>query len=114
MNVAEVEHRSGGFRFALIVLAMAPGTAIPRIRALYDPAFAHGRESFGTFWPGLHLDSPARTILRQPLFERMVVIFGIAKDRLQPGERLGADLGQQIYRRYTVINLGARNHNRQQ
>src|SRR5262249_2956212 len=63
VNVAELDHRGGGFRFALVVFAIAPGPAVPRLRALHDPAFAHRREPCGSLWPGLHLDSPARTIL---------------------------------------------------
>src|SRR5882724_7296365 len=51
VNVAELDHRGGGFRFALVVFAIAPGPAVPRIRALHDPAFAHGRKPFGSFWP---------------------------------------------------------------
>src|SRR4029079_5015662 len=39
VKVAELEHRGGGFRFALVVFAIAPGPAVPRIRALHDPAF---------------------------------------------------------------------------
>jgi hypothetical protein len=75
VNVAELDHRGGGFRFALIVFAIAPNPAIPRICALHDPAFAHGSKPLATFWPSLHLHSPARPLLRQPLFERMIVIF---------------------------------------
>src|SRR5882672_8962686 len=64
VNVANLAHRSSRFWFALRVLAIAPGTAVPRVRALHYPAFAHGRKPFAVFWPGLHLDSPARALRR--------------------------------------------------
>jgi len=78
VNVAQLDHRGGRFGFAFIVLAVASRTAIPRIRALHNPAFAYGCKAFAAYWSGLHLNAPARSILRQPLFERMIVILGIA------------------------------------
>src|SRR6266404_4492197 len=56
VNVAQVDHRGGGFRFALIVFAVPSRPAIPRVRALHHPAFAHGQEPCGAFRPGLYPD----------------------------------------------------------
>src|SRR5258705_9746624 len=78
VNVAQVDHRGGGFRFALVVFAVPSRTTIPRVRALHHPAFAHGQEPCGAFRPRLHCEAPARPILRQPLLERMMMILGIA------------------------------------
>ena len=77
MNVAQVDHRGGGFRFALVVFAVPSRTTIPRVRALHHPAFARGQEPFGAFRPRLHFDAPARPILRQPLLERMIMILDL-------------------------------------
>lgn len=114
MNVAHLDHRGGGFRLAFIVFAVPSRPPIPRIRALHHPAFAHGREPFASFWPGFHFHAPARTILCQPLLERMIVILGIAKDRLQTGTILLTDLRQQLDGGYAIINLRARNHHGEQ
>src|SRR5262245_10063877 len=63
MNIAELNPRGGRFGFALVIFAVAPGTAIPRIRALHHPAFPHRKEAVGALGPHLHLNAPARAIL---------------------------------------------------
>jgi hypothetical protein len=96
VDVAQLDHRGGGFRLALIVFAVPSRPTIPRIRVLDHPAVAHGREPFGPFWSGFHFHAPARLILLHPLLERMIVILGIAKDRLQTEKLLHTDLRKQL------------------
>ena len=105
VNVAELDHRGGRVGCALVVLAVPPGTAVPRIRALHHPPFAHGCEARAAFGTGLHLDPPAGSIFCQPRVEGMIVILVIAKDRLQAGKLLQTDLREQIRSGGAVVNL---------
>ncbi len=82
VDITDLDHGSGRFGFALIVFAVPSGTAVPRIRALNYPAFAYWCEALAAGGTEFHFDSPARTVFRQPGFEHMIVILGIAKDRL--------------------------------
>src|SRR5215471_4829422 len=104
MNVAEANHRGGGFWFALVIFAVTPSTPIPRIRALHYPAFPYRKEAFGALWPRLHLDPPARTILGEPVCERMVAIFAVGEDGLQAGNVVNLDLLEQLHRRDAIIH----------
>jgi len=80
--VAEVAHGSSRFWFALIVLAVPPGTAVPSLGSLAYPAFAHWSKALAAWGTGLHCESPAWTICRHPSFERMMVRLGITTARL--------------------------------
>src|SRR5712692_10401719 len=114
VKVAELDHGSGRFWFALRVLAVPPGPAGPSIRALNHPAFAHWRESLGFWGTELHFDFPARTVFFHPGLERRIVILVIAKDRLQAWEVLRIDLRKQVHRASSIIDLGARTQDGQQ
>ena len=103
-----MDHGRGRFWFSLIVLAVPSGTAGPSIRSLNHPAFSHWREALACWGTELHFDFPAWTMLRQPSGESMVVILGIAKDRLQAGKVLQTDLREQCRRGRSIIDLGAR------
>src|SRR5438128_8461318 len=109
-----LDHGSGRFWFALIVLAVPSGAAVPRICALDYPAFAHWREALTSGGTGLHFNAPARTVFRQPGFEHLIVILGIAKDRLQAWEILWIDSRKQVHRASAIINMGARDQDGQQ
>src|SRR5882724_9222979 len=114
VQVAEVDHRSGRSWGALIVLAVPPRPAGPRIRALHHPAVAHGRETWAAWGTGLHCESPAGPIFRQPRVERRIIIFGSATDCLQAGTVVRTDLREQGRSGGAIVNLGARNQARQQ
>jgi hypothetical protein len=51
VNVAEMDHRGGGFWFAFVVFAIALGPAIPRIRALPDELSLSARYRTFSEWP---------------------------------------------------------------
>ena len=97
MDMADLDHCGGGFWFALIVLAVPSGTAVPCIRTLDYPAVAHGCEALASRGTGFHFDAPARTGFLQPGFESMIVILGIAKDCLQAGKGARPDLRKQAH-----------------
>src|SRR4051794_26173471 len=108
MKMTDLDHNSGRCWGALIVFAVPPGPAGPRIRALYHPAFAHGREARAAKGPGLHFDSPAWPIVCQPSVERMIMILGITKDRFQAWIVVWTDLREQCRRGGSIVDLGTR------
>src|SRR3989442_5135606 len=114
VKVADLDHRSGRGWGALIVLAVPPEPAGPCIRALHHPAFAHGRETWGAGGTRLHFESPTWTIGCQPSVERMIVIFAIAKDRLQAGIVVRTDLREQGRSGGSIVDIGTRNPDGQQ
>ena len=114
VKVTDLNHGSGRSRGALIVLAVPPGPTSPRIRALDDPAFVHGREACGAWGTGLHFESPTWPIFRQPSVECMIVIFVVAKDRLQARIVAGTDLREQSRSGGSIVDIGTRNPDGQQ
>ena len=87
---------------------------MPGIRLLNHPEFRQGRKTFCAGWTCLHFDAPARTVLRHPGLQSVIVILLIRKDRDKTRKMVGVDLVKQERCRHTIIKTRHRNEKDQQ
>ena len=95
MHVTDVDHCRPGCDASLIVLPMATGPPMPRVRALNSPALRQGRAALRPLGTRLPCEVPPRTRRCPPGFAGVMVLRGLRKDRDEPRQRGHVDMAEQ-------------------
>ena len=95
LNVTKVKLRGTGGWLAFIIFAVAPGAAMPSVRAFYPPSLGKGSKAACPLRAFLHCEPPPGAVLVQPSLQVMVVILAIAKDHAQPRNLFRTNLSEQ-------------------
>ena len=82
---------------------------MPRIGAFHHPALGKGSEASTAFRAFLHFNPPARTVLREPGLQFVIMILAIPKDDGEARTVRGADKGEEFDRGGSIIQRGAGN-----
>src|SRR6266568_1828401 len=110
--IANLNHYSTGFGLALIVFTVSSPPAIPRVGAFHDPTYPHGRKTGAALWTGRDLEMPRGAMGGQPVVERVIVVLGIPKDRLDTRKSRGRHQCKDLHSRPAIIKTSARDEDR--
>ena len=80
-NVTDLAHSRTGCSASLLVLTIATGPTMPRVRARTSPALLQWREAFRPLWPCRHCAGPPRPRRGPPGFQGVMVLRRIRHNR---------------------------------